>query len=373
MNILQKYILREWFWTFLAVSFVLMLVILGSFLGEMFNDIADGRMPPGLVGVQLLLFIPQAMGDILPLASFVAIMWGLGRLYRDQEMAVMRASGFHWKQLLKPLMQLTVPVAALLIVVEFSMAPRTSAQADKVLEDAFRTAAVWGLQAGQFHVLEDGAFVIYVEALEDEGRTLRNVFVHQRRDPREQVWFAERGEYWMDPVSGDRFITLQDGQITDWVPGNRDLNLLRFKRNDLRLPEPDVRTKSVKLESQKSADLLTRGDAEAWAELQWRLTPAVLTLVLSFLAIPLSHSDPREGRGSRVVLGILSYALYANALFLCRSWVAAGVLPVWIGLWWAHLIVLLSTIAWLRRQGRMQGGRSGPALPAGITGGAGTP
>lgn len=357
MNILQKYILREWFWTFLAVSFVLVLVILGSFLGEMFNDIADGRMPPGLVGIQLMLFIPEALGDILPLAAFVAIMWGLGRLYRDREMAVMRASGFRWQQLLRPLMSLTVPVAALLLVIEFSIAPRTSAQADKVLEDAFRTAAVWGLQAGQFHVLEDGSFVIYVEALENEGRTLRNVFVHQRRGEREQVWFAQSGEYWMDPESGDRFITLQDGQITDWVPGNRDVSLLRFGRNDLRLPEPQVRNASVKLESQRSADLVSEGSPEAWAELQWRLTPAILTMVLSFLAIPLSHSNPREGRGSRVVLGILSYALYTNMLYLCRSLVAGGILPVWIGLWWAHLIVVLGAVIWLRRQGRMHHGR----------------
>ena len=72
MSILQKYILREWFWTFLAVSFVLMIVIMGTFLGEMFNDIADGRMPPGLVGVQLVLYLPEAIGNILPLAGFVA-------------------------------------------------------------------------------------------------------------------------------------------------------------------------------------------------------------------------------------------------------------------------------------------------------------
>ncbi|MDX1459830.1 MAG: LPS export ABC transporter permease LptF [Xanthomonadales bacterium] len=366
MSILQKYVLREWLWTFLAVSFVLMLVILGSFLGEMFNDIADGRMPPGVVGIQLLLYIPEALGDILPLAAFVSIMWGLGRLYRDREMAVMRASGFSWRHLVRPLLHLTLPVAALLLVVELSVAPRTSAQADKVLDDALRTAAVWGLQAGQFHVLEDGSFVIYVQSLEDEGRVLSKVFVHQRRGDREQVWFADRGEYWLDPESGDRFITLEDGEITDWVPGNRDIKLLRFSRNDLRLPEIESRPGSQRLESQPSADLLADGGAAAWAELQWRLMPAVLTILLSFLAIPMSHSDPREGRGSRVTLGILSYALYANTLFLCRAWVADGTLPVWSGLWWPHLVVTMIIVIWLRRQGRFRTGQpDGPAVATG--------
>jgi lipopolysaccharide export system permease protein len=353
LSILQKYILREWFWTFLAVSFVLLIVILGAFLGEMFNDIADGRMPPGLVGIQLALYIPEAIGDILPLAGFVAIMWGLGRLYRDQEMAVMRASGFRWQQLIRPLLNLIVPVAVLMLVVELAVAPVTSDTAERKLDEAFRTAAVWGLQAGQFHVLQDGEFVVYVEALEDEGRSLRKVFVHQKIAGSEQVWIAERGEYWMDPESGERFITLENGQITESIPGQLDVKRLSFSRNDLRLPEPDVRSTSVKMASRPSTDLIAEASPASWAELQWRFTPSLLILVLSFLAIPLSHSEPREGRGSRVVLGILAYALYSNTLYLCRAWMADGILPTWIGLWWAHAIVVICALIWLRRQGRM--------------------
>lgn len=355
MSILQIYILREWFWTFLAVSFVLMIVIVAAFLGDMFNDIADGRMPPGLVGTQLLLYLPQALGDVLPLAGFVAVMWGLGRLYRDQEMAVMRASGFNWQKLIRPLLNLVVPLALVLLVVELVFAPLSSAAADRKLSEAFRTAAVWGLQAGQFHVLEDGAFVIYVEALEDEGRTLSKVFVHQRLGEREQVWFADRGEYWMDPASGERFITLRDGQITESVPGQLDIRLLRFNRNDLRLPERQAGGADLKMASRPSGELLAERDAQALAELQWRFTPALLVLVLSFLAIPLSHSEPREGRGGRVILGILAYALYTNILYLGRGLIAQGVLPAWLGLWWAHALVLTCALVWLRRQGRVPG------------------
>jgi lipopolysaccharide export system permease protein len=244
LSILQKYILREWFWTFLAVSFVLLIVIMGVFLGDMFNDIADGRMPPGLVGIQLLLYLPEATGEILPLAGFVAIMWGLGRLYRDQEMAVMRASGFRWQQLIRPLLNLIIPVSVLMLVVELAVAPASSASADRRLDEAFRTAAVWGLQAGQFHVLKDGEFVVYVEALEDEGRGLRKVFVHQQNEVSEQVWFAERGEYWMNPETGEKFITLEDGQVTETIPGQLDLKVLSFSRNDLKLPDQSVRTAS---------------------------------------------------------------------------------------------------------------------------------
>ena len=59
LSILQKYILREWSWTSLAVSIVLLVVLLGAYLGDMRDDIADGRMPAGLLSMQLLLHMPQ--------------------------------------------------------------------------------------------------------------------------------------------------------------------------------------------------------------------------------------------------------------------------------------------------------------------------
>jgi len=354
LTILQKYIFREWFWTSLAVSTVLIIVLLGAFFGEMLNDIADGRMPAGLMTMQLLFHMPESMGTIFPLAGFIAVMWGLGRLYRDQEMAVMRSSGFGWRQLVKPLLSLVLPLAVVLLVLGLLVAPATARLAEQQLEQAFRSAAVWGLQPGKFHVLRRGDLVIYAEAIEDDGKSLRNIFIKQRDEVREQIWVARHGTYWMDSTSGDRYLILKEGKVTEYAPGQLDMRVLNFARNDLRLPEPDFRKrKNKKTNAKPSSELLAEGDAESNAELQWRLAPAITVIVLGLLAIPLSHSEPREGRGSRVVLGILVYLLYGNLLYLCRSWIAEGVLPAIVGMWWVHLIFLTISFVWIRRQGRI--------------------
>lgn len=350
---MQKYILREWFWTSLAVSIVLIIVLLGAYLGDMLNDIADGRMPAGLMSMQLLFHMPETLGNILPLAGFVAVMWGLGRLYRDQEMAVMRSSGFGWKQLLKPLLMLVIPLSLGLLVLGLLVAPATARLAEKQLEEALKSAAVWGLQAGKFHVLRRGGLVLYAEAIEDDGTSLRNIFIKQRDEGREQVWVARKGRYWMDSQNGDRYLILEEGKVTDVAAGQLDLRVLSFSRNDLRLPEPESRErKGTKINSQSSLALVAKGGAEAIAELQWRISPAITVIVLGLLAIPLAHSQPREGRGVRIVLGILVYLLYGNMLYLCRSWITDGSLPVYIGMWWVHAIFLLISFVWVRQQGR---------------------
>jgi len=355
LTILQKYILREWFWTFLAVTIVLLIVMIGVSLGELLNDVAGGRMPSGLMGILLVLKLPHALSTIIPLGIFVAVIWGLGRMYRDQEMAVMRASGFNWQMLLRPLFNLMLPVAALLLAMDLFLAPKAVDAVQQRLEEAFRTAQEWGLQTGQFHVLRGGDLVLYVGSVDKDGRTLRNIFIQQRQEDREQVWISEQGYYWLDEETGERYLTLENGQITEGGAAALDFGVLNFSRNDLRLPEPERRIKSASLEARASHEIIFSSDTKENAELQWRLSPAIAILVLGMLAIPLSHSAPREGRGGRVLLGILTYTIYANVLYMCRSWVAKGDLSPWLGMWWVHLLALVVALAWLRRQGRVVG------------------
>jgi lipopolysaccharide export system permease protein len=231
LNILQKYILREWFWTLIAVTAVLIVVMFGVTIGELLNGIAGGRIPPGLLGELLLLRIPEVINTILPIGVFTAVIWGLGRLYRDQEIAVMRASGFSWQMMLRPLFNLLLPVAVIVLFIGVFVAPSAALVAQEKLEMAFRTAAEWGLQTGQFHVLQNGDLILYVEAVEKDGRTLRNIFIQQRQDEREQVWVAETGYYWFDTDSG--MLPHAGEQANHEGAETLDFGIVRFSRNDL--------------------------------------------------------------------------------------------------------------------------------------------
>lgn len=357
MNILQKYVLREWAWTFLAAVAVLLIVMVALAFGELLSDVASGRIPPGLLGLMMLLRVPDVLNNIVPLAVFIAVTWGLGRLYRDQEMAVMRASGFDWSKLLRPLYNLLLPIAGAMLVSALYLAPRAAGYQEFRLEEAFRTASEWGLRTGQFHVLRGGDTVLYVESVEEDGRTLNNIFIQQRRDDREQVWIARKGFYWLDEESGARYLTLENGQITEGGSGPLDFGVIQFSRNDLRLPAFETRGISGRIETRPSREMLFSSEPENLAELQFRVSPAIAVLVLGLLAVPLAHTRPREGRGGRIVLGMLAYVVYANVLYLGRVWIAKGIIPPAIGLWWVHLLVLVVALVWLQRQGRMYGGR----------------
>jgi lipopolysaccharide export system permease protein len=306
----------------------------------------------------LVLRLPDVLSNIVPLAVFSAITWGLGRLYRDQEMAVMRASGFSWAMLLRPLFNLLLPISAVMLISALFLAPQAAGYQRLKLEEAFRTATEWGLQAGQFHVLRGGDTVLYVESVEADGKTLNNIFIQQRDEEREQVWIARKGFYWLDEGTGTRYLSLEDGQITEGPPNGLDFGVIRFSRNDLRLPQPELRGLADTIEARPSGAMLLSSDPEEIAELQFRVSPAIAVILLGLLAVPLAHTAPREGRGGRIVLGMLTYVVYANVLYLCRVWVAQGALPPMLGMWWVHIVVLVIALVWLQRQGRMVGKRT---------------
>jgi len=357
LKILQKYLLREWFWTFLAVTVVLIVVMFGVTIGDLLGDVADGRLPPGLLGNLMLLRMPEVLSTIIPLAIFIAIVWGLGRLYRDQEMAVMRASGFNWRLMLRPLSNLLLPVAILMFIVGVLVTPKAADMTQKSLREAFRTAAEWGLQTGKFHVLRGGDLILYVESVEKDGRTLKNIFIQQRQNGREQIWIAEKGYYWLNMENGERFLTLENGQITEGGQEALDFGIMRFSRNDLRLPVPEDKVKTPDVEVRPSTDIAFSTDPAEAAEFQWRLSPAISVLILGLLAIPLSHSGPREGRAGRVIMSILAYAIYANLLYMSRGWITNGTLPPALGMYWVHLLTLTIAIIWVRRQHSRVGSR----------------
>ena len=63
-------------------------------------------------------------------------------------------------------------------------------------------------------------------------------------------------------------------------------------------------------------------------------------LLLALLAIPLSFVNPRAGRANNMLIALLVYLLYSNAISVFQSWVTQGRVGFVPGLLLPHLVVL---------------------------------
>ena len=71
------------------------------------------------------------------------------------------------------------------------------------------------------------------------------------------------------------------------------------------------------------------------AELQWRFSTGVSTLLLALLGFALSRGKPRQSRFAKFGPAILAYFVYYLLCTMARSWVQHGQVGRFPGLWWA--------------------------------------
>ena len=91
--ILRRYITQQVATNTLVVLGFLLVLMLSGRLIRYFGMAAQGRLDIGLLFTIIGYNLPTFVELILPLAFFVALMLVLGRMYIDQEMSVLFASG----------------------------------------------------------------------------------------------------------------------------------------------------------------------------------------------------------------------------------------------------------------------------------------
>ena len=89
-----------------------------------------------------------------------------------------------------------------------------------------------------------------------------------------------------------------------------------------------------------TAALVVSSEPEEVAELHWRVGIPIATIVLAIMAVPLSRSQPRQGRYGRLAIGLLVFIIYFNLMSAGKAWLEQGTVSPSLGLWWVHALML---------------------------------
>lgn len=358
LRIIDRYLLRELAFGCFASTVVLLVVTLGGTVTDVLTKVARGRLPGNLVFEILGLRTLDALTVLVPLALFIGVLMAYGRLWRDNEMAVLQGAGMPLRDLLRPLAWIVVPVVAMVGLISFWLAPAAIRLSHNLVEEANRSLVVAGLEAGRFVQLPGRGGVIYVGAMNDGGSRFERMFVATERadgeDTRIDVITAERGELRHESDGQGRFLALQDGFRVEGRVGYDDFRLLRFKGNDIALAEnaTDDTPESLK-RAAPFAELLAGNEPLQRAEVHWRLAAPLSVLILAVLAVPLSRTRPREARYAGILVALLCYLIYLGWLGIARSLIEQGKVPAFVGLWWVHLPAAAVAVWLFRRSDRL--------------------
>lgn len=346
--IVFRYLSREVLLTFSAVSAVLLVIIMSGRFIKYLAQAAQGMLDPGVLLLIMGYRIPGFLQLILPLGLFLGILLAYGRLYLESEMTVLTATGMSEQRLLSYTLVPALFVALVCAWLSVSIAPQGMQNVARIFTEQDALTEFDTLVPGRFQSLRGGSRVTYTQELSSGRDELRNVFISEKRDTRQNseadeaitVLVAKTGRQEIQE-DGSRYLILYDGYRYDGTPGEADYRVVRYDTYGVLLPKPVVEVKMGERETMTTADLIGNPDVRMQSELQWRLSFPILVLVVTFIAVPLSRVNPRQGRFLKLLPAILLYMAYLALLVAARSALDKGTLPIAVGLWPVHGVFLL--------------------------------
>lgn len=326
--IIRRYISLQVLGSAAAVALVLTVILMSGRIIKYFGQAADGRLDVSLLTAVLVYRLPGFLDLIVPLGFFIAILLTFGRLYLDNEMSVLYASGVSRAQIVGHLLVPGALVMALVATTSLWITPASNARSERLFAQQAERNSFDLIRPGRFQPV--GKRMLYAGALSPDKQRLLDVRLFEQKPGdkgvKQVLVHAQTGRSERDAVTGERFLVLEDGVRYELSPGEAAYREFRFASYRFRLPEPALVESLSKLSSYDTPTLYkeSRSSRTALAEWLWRLSLPLFVPSAMLLAFALSRVNPRQGRYLKLLPAILLYMSYVVAIGAARNAIEKG-------------------------------------------------
>lgn len=356
-RLLDRYILRSFLTPFIycLVAFILLFII-----GDLFERLDDFLKIPGWFPVMLkyyALFVPSILVYITAIAVLLALLYALGRLQKNNEIAAMRSGGISVYRIAQPLIVFCLLLSLLVLYLNETVVPQTARQTallkEKQLEasgrlnEVLKNVVFYNPLTGRsydfetFETRSNSAVGVTVYEQRPDGSTARRITARRA--------IFRDGSWW-----------LAQGTVDSYPPG-RLPEKRRFAKEEFAF---EIRPEDLR-ESLKEMEALSYGELKRSLERKRGFPPASLRPALILLhqkiAMPLAclimgligvsfglrlgRGGVLAGVGMSLILGFFYYVLYSLAGALGKQ----GYLPPWLAAWMGNLVFGATGLALLAK------------------------
>lgn len=238
MRLIDRYLLRQLVGpTLLATAALTAVALLSQSLSGL--DLIVNQRQSALVFLKItVLYMPQLINMILPIALFVATLVALNRLHTEQEIVVCFAGGMSRWRVISPAMRLAATTAFIALLMNLWVQPAAFRALREELFQIRTDLASSMIQAGEFTEPVPG-LTVYAQSVSGNG-DIHNLFIHQlKADGSATTYMANEGR--MARRQGVPVLFLRNGSTQEFSPRGV-LNYLTFNEYPFELSalsEPD--------------------------------------------------------------------------------------------------------------------------------------
>lgn len=348
LSILDRYIIKKYFGTYLFVTGVFMMIIVVFDLTEKIDDIIDNHAPlQAVIFDYFLNFIPFFASSYTPLFLFIAVIYFTSRLANKAEIIAMLNAGMTFRRLLRPFFIAAVLLCGLNIYANNWLIPKCNktriAFINTYIDGAFHNDN-WNLHfmldkhsnfyVANFSYQDSIGYKFAVDKFTDDG----NLFFKLRA---EQVIWNSKKKMW---DAKNYVLRLNNGMKETLITGHD--TLLQYN-----LSPKDFETKSTKAETMNAVelnetinDLTTKasGSVVNYKIEKYRRTAFPFAiLILTLIGVSIASRKMRGGMGLHIALGFLLGFSYILFMQFSTTFSTNADLPPIIGVWIPNLIYMV--------------------------------
>ncbi len=301
------------------------------------------------VSQMLVTLIPHYLAIALPAAFFLAVLMTFGRLQRDNEIAVLTASGLGLHRLMAPVLALGVILVVIAGLIAGYLQPFGRYAYRSLVHAVEHASLSAAINEGTFvHV---GDMTFFADRFSQSSGGLANVFVHEEREDQSFTTTATMGTLRGAVGGPGSILTLRDGTRVGFHADGRIDRAVAF--GEFRWPigtdsETGFRSRGKDERELTLPELWEARDspprkatvAEVTAEFHARLARAATIIVLPLLAVPLALLGGRGSQTFGVAAGVTVLVVFEESLRFGEALTSLGRAPAWLGVWLPFLTLL---------------------------------
>jgi lipopolysaccharide export system permease protein len=350
--IIFQYLLKEVAKTQFAVFFVLMTIFISQKFVRILSSASEGNIPGQLVMTFIALKIPDLAGMMLPLSFFLGVLLAYGRIYADSEMTVLHACGVSEWYIVRVTLVLAFITALLTGLFTLLLAPMAAEHEYQVKQKLAADSGLSSLVAGRFQKTSNNDAVIFIHDKNKRDNSFNKVFLAQLPDEtmgdasviNSSLVYAQKGQI-IEEELGLKSLLLTDGVRYQSDVRSNEFQSVAFKEYYIQIEDQKTEQKHRKLSAINSATLFSPPTQELIAEysatIQWRIAFPIACIILTFIAVPLSSVNPRQGKFAKMLPALMLFLAYFLLLTSMRSGVEKQSIPIMLGLWPIHILAFL--------------------------------
>ena len=341
--ILNRYLTGEISRPFAVILGILCVLFGGYSVASILSDAVTGLLPAvtimELTGLKLLI----ALDVLIPISLYFAVLLAFGRLYGDSEFTAMAAVSVGPVQIARVVLSLAGVIALAVAALSLVARPWAYRESHTITWEGATSLNVNAMQAGTFYTSEDGQRAIFLTHRAGPGTPAHEVFVRRKLSDHTEVIFARVAEPLQPKAGGGNHqVYLSGAHVYEIDPVNpQNDQILNVQGLILDPQSAPGAAPAYNPITANITDLAWSNVPRDVAELQWRISTPISTLLLALMAVPLSRTRVRKGRYAKFGQAILIYSGYYLLCTTARTWVEHGMIGQFPGIWWAPALLSL--------------------------------